>query len=173
MQSIQEIQTSLPSVTLSPTEFPPADIVRDTPREELLERVRRNAEKIGLTLTEEHWQVIDFLFDFYAKCCDSHSPRYLEQQVYWRYVDRQQQLDQVKDECDEDDLQCCPHGRLGSNEALKAYRVYRVLLKAFRDQGGKRFLYEHFPYGPLYTIHLLAQLPRLMNDADTHSGTAY
>ena len=67
----------------------------------------------------------------------------------------------------------CPFGQLSVKEATKAYRVYRVLLKAYKKKGGKKHLYKLFPYGPLFTIHLLAQLPRLINDVDPHYGTAY
>jgi len=161
----------LAPVLLPPTEYPPADVVRDTPREEIIDRIENNAEIVGIEIEDQHLEVIHFLFDFYENCCESKAPKYLGQQDYWKYIDCIRNKD-----CDEDKetvTEKCPCGQLSAKEAIKAYRVYRILLKAFKNKGGKRYLYKLFPYGPLFTIHLLAQLPRLTNDVDPHYGTAY
>ena len=161
----------LAPVLLPPAEYPPADIVRDTPREELIDRIENNAEVVGLDIDDKHLEVINFLFDFYENCCETKAPHYLGQKGYWEYIDCVRHHD-----CDEDKetvSEKCPFGQLSVKEATKAYRVYRILLKAFKNKGGKKYLYKLFPYGPLFTIHLLAQLPRLINDVDPHFGTAY
>ena len=170
-KQLDDLLEKLAPVLLPPAEFPPADVVRDTPREELLERIKENAELIELALNDEHWDVINFLLDFYENCCESEAPHYVGQKDYWDYIDCVR-----KHECNEDEdstTEKCSLGQLSAKEATKAYRVYRVLLKAFKDKGGKKHLYKLFPYGPLFTIHLLAQLPRLVNDVDPHYGTAY
>ena len=170
-KKLEVLLEQLAPVILPPTEYPPADVVRDTPREELEERIKTNASEIGLELTEEHWEVISFLFDFYENCCKTKEPHYLGQKKYWEYIDCIRHHD-----CEEDKetiTQKCPYGQLSVKEATNAYRVYRVLLKANKGKGGKKHLYKLFPYGPLFTIHLLAQLPRLINDVDPHYGTAY
>ncbi|HGG60493.1 MAG TPA: hypothetical protein ENK26_11370 [Gammaproteobacteria bacterium] len=162
----------LAPVVLPPAEYPPSAIVRDTPREELLDRIRNNASKIDMTLTDDHWDVINFVLDFYVHCCEADDPGYVSQQVYWKYVDcsYDENCENPLDQIDEKD---CPYGKLSATEATNGYRVYRILLKAFADKGGKKHLYRLFPLGPLFTIHLLAQLPRLRHDVDPHFGTAY
>ncbi len=140
-------------------------MVRDTPREEIDERIKNNASEIGLALCDEHWEVINFLFDFHENCCQSKAPHYLDQKHYWEYIDYEEDQETISKKC--------LFGQLSTKEAIKAHRVYRILLKAYKNQGGKRHLYKLFPSAPLFTIHLLAQLPRLINDADPHYGTAY
>ncbi len=160
----------LEPVPLPPAEFPPSVIVRDTPREELMQRVRDNAASAGLEWTEEHEAVAQWLFDFYSHCCDAPGQAYTDIEDYKRY------LKCLKDKnCTDDGEQseACAHGQLSASEAINAYRVYRILLKAFADKGGKAHLYRLFPLGPIFTIHLLAQLPRLVHDVDPHFGTAY
>lgn len=154
-------------VLLPPADYPPGSIVRDTPRDELKARVRSNAEKAGIELGDEHWEVIDFLFDFYSHCCEESPGSYLNQMAYWKHVD-----DRALDTgaSDED---ACPYGKLSAKQATRAFNVYRVLVKAFKDKGGKKHLYRLFPMGPVFTIHLLAQLPRLRDDVDPHYGTAF
>jgi hypothetical protein len=66
-----------------------------------------------------------------------------------------------------DFMEVAPENWIPMGNALKRK------LKAFSEKGGKKHLYRLFPYGPLFTIHLLAQLPRLRNDVDPHFGTAY
>lgn len=168
---LEALLDQLAPVILPPAEYPPADVVRDTPREDIAERIKNNAAEIGMDLNDEHWEVINFLFDFYENCCETREPHYLGQKHYWEYIDCIRNHD-----CNEDKetaTEKCPYGQLSVKEATKAYRVYRVLLKAFKNKGGKKHLYTLFPYGPLFTIHLLAQLPRLINDVDPHYGTAY
>ncbi len=169
---LEALLDQLAPVMLPPADYPPADIVRDTPREELVERVKNNAEEVGIALSDDHWEVINFLFDFYTHCCETRDPGYLGPEAYWRYADCTKD-GQCLDPLDAANDSTCPYGQLSTKEAIKAYRVYRILLKAFKEKGGKKHLYQLFPYGPLFTIHLLAQLPRLIDDVDPHMGTAY
>ncbi len=171
-EKLNTVLAELAPIVLPPADYPPATIVRDTPREELNARIQKNAEKVGMELTAAHWEVINFLFDFYVNCCEAEDPRYLNQATYWKYVDCLYD-DTCENPLESKDTKDCPYGKLSAHEATNAYRVYRILLKAFEKQGGKKYLYELFPYGPIFTIHLLAQLPRLRHDVDPHFGTAY
>ena len=162
----------LAPVILPPAEYPPADIVRNTPREEIIERIKNNAKSVGINLEDAHWEVINFIFDFYVHCCETKDPKYLGHKEYWKYIDCEYDAD-CQHVDDASNTALCQYGQLSTKEAIKAYRVYRILLKAFKDKGGKKHLYKLFPYGPLFTVHLLAQLPRLINDVDPHYGTAY
>lgn len=169
---LKDILSKIAPVMLPPADYPPATIVRDTPRQELLDRIADNAKAIDLDLTDKHYDVINFLFDFYENCCEADDPGYLGQQTYWKYVDCTMEPD-CEPPVSKEKQKDCPYGELDAGEATNAYRVYRVLLKAYSDKGGSKYLYQLFPYGPVFTIHLLAQLPRLRNDADPHFGTAY
>lgn len=171
-ENLDAILDELAPVALPPADYPPAVIVRDTPREELLERVRTNAKTVGIELTDEHFEVINFLFDFYQYCCEGEQPVYAGSKAYWDYIACLNDPKCVQEE-ERKNEEVCRYGKLSKKEATSAYRVYRILLKAFRDKGGKKHLYRLFPYGPIFTIHLLAQLPRLRHDVDPHFGTAY
>jgi len=171
-KELDELFSKVAPVILPPAEYPPADVVRDTPREEIIERITDNASAIGIEFTEEHWDVVNFLFDFYKNCCENKPTAYKGRKKYWEYIDCVQNND-CEHELDGADKANCKFGKLSRKEATKAYRVYRVLLKAYKNKGGKKQLYKLFPYGPLFTIHLLAQLPRLTNDVDPHYGIAY
>lgn len=168
-EKLEAILSELAPVLLPPADYPPAIIVRDTPRDELLSRISSNAEKAGIELTDEHYEIINFVLDFYSQCCAADEPGYTDFLSYWRQIDRQDN-DEKKTPTDND---ICRFGQLSAKESTNAYRVYRILMRAFKDKGGKRHLYRLFPYGPLFTIHLLAQLPRLRHDVDPHFGTAY
>jgi len=169
---IEDLIEQLAPVILPAAEYPPADIVRDTPREDLIERIKQNAQELGYELTDEHWEVINFLFDFYENCTEANPTAYKGKNKYWEYIDCVR-----NNECNPDlegaDDNKCQYGSLSRKEATEAYRVYRILIKAFKDKGGKKHLYKLFRFGPLFTIHLLAQLPRLNGDVDPHMGTAY
>ncbi len=171
-EDLDVLLEKLAPVVLPPAEYPPADIVKDTPREELVTRVKENAEDVNIALTDEHWEVINFLFDFYAFCCDTKSPKYVNHKEYWKYIDCDSDED-CQHELDAINETTCQYGQLSTKEAIKAYRVYRILLKAFKARGGKKHLYRLFPFGPIFTVHLLAQLPRLIDDVDPHYGTAF
>ncbi len=171
-EQLDKILSEVAPVMLPPADYPPATIVRDTPREELEKRIRDHAQKAGIDLSDEHWEVIHFLFDFYTHCTEDTPGSYLNQMSYWKYVDCDNDPDCVNPEDHADDKDC-PYGQLSAREAINGYRVFRILSKAFRDKGGKRHLYRLFPLGPIFTIHLLAQLPRLLNDVDPHYGTAF
>ena len=168
----EKILNEIAPVLLPPADFPPSSIVADTPREELNARIQENADKTGIELTDEHWALINFLFDFYTHCCEDTPASYLNRMAYWKYVDCDSSPDctNPEDHADEAD---CPYGKLSANEAIRGYRVFRVLLKAFQHKGGKKHLYRLFPLGPLFSIHLLAQLPRLRDAVDPHFGTAF
>ncbi len=170
--NVEELFNKLNPVMLPPAEYPPAIIVRDTPRDEILQRIKNNGEKIAFDLTDDHWDVINFLFDFYTNCCDTKDPGYLNQKTYWKYVDCLYD-EGCRNELDGQDEGQCPYGKLSPAESINAYRIYRILLNAYKEKGGSAHLYRLFPAGPLFTIHLLASLPRLQNDVDPHFGTAY
>ncbi len=171
-QKLETILEAVEPIELPPSEYPPAVIVRDTPPEEMDARIKANAEKAGIELTDKHWEVIHFLLDFYRHCCEMEDPGYLQAKIYWDWVRCHSDPDCLTEE-EKKDKELCKYGQLSPGECTKGYRIYRILLKAFKDKGGKRYLYGLFPYGPVFTIHLLAQLPRLINDADPHFGTAY
>lgn len=168
-KKLDDVLEVLDPIALPPADYPPAVIVRDTPRDALMQRIADNAAKAGIELTDEHREVINFLFDYYTHCCETKDPGYVSQEVYWRYVNCLDDPDCRK----ESETKDCPYGQLSSEEAQRAYPLYQILVKAFKDRGGKKHLYRLFPYGPLFTIHLLAQLPRLRHDVDPHFGTAY
>jgi sulfur relay (sulfurtransferase) DsrC/TusE family protein len=169
---LKEMLNELTPVLLPPVEYPPAVIVRDTPRDEILTRINKSAKLIELELSDEHYEVINFLFDFYTYCCESRGPGYTEQKTYWQYVDRPS-VDDNHNEIDQADDAHCQYGQLSVKDATRGYRVFRILKKAFSGRGGSKYLYRLFPFGPLFTIHLLAQLPRLSDDIDIHYGTAF
>lgn len=156
-------------VLLPPADYPPTSIVKDTPRDEMVERIKANAAKANLTLTDEHWDVIHFLFDLYTHCCEDTPGSYLNQMAYWKKIDDQVAQDKADNKADLP----CRYGSLTVNQSLRAYNVFRLLTRAYKEQGGKKYLYKLFPLGPVFTIHLLAQLPRLRDDVDPHFGTAF
>ncbi len=169
---LNAILEALDPVALPPADYPPAVIVRESDRDELMARIAENAKTTGIDLSDEHYEVINFLFDFYSNCCAADDPGFINPLHYWKKVDKMQRKDNGNTTA-HDSTDTCPYGQLSSREALDALRVYRVLTKAFKDKGGKKHLYRLFPYGPIFTIHLLAQLPRLLHDVDTHYGTAF
>ncbi len=171
-EQISNLLEQLEPLALPPAKYPPAIIVRDTERERLVKRIEENAQLVGIELNDDHWEVIHFLFDFYINCCEQKDPGYLGQKTYWKYIDCLRDPD-CRKTLDNANTTDCRYGKISAKEAIKAYPVYRILLKAFKHKGGKKHLYKLFPYGPLFTIHLLAQLPRLINDVNPHYGTAY
>ncbi|HPE60507.1 MAG: TusE/DsrC/DsvC family sulfur relay protein [Thiothrix sp.] len=48
-----------------------------------------------------------------------------------------------------------------------------MMKQEFLIQGGRRYLYQLFPEGPLSTIHELADLPDLGHQSDAGAGTRY
>ena len=166
-EKLDKILKAVDPIELPPADYPPAVIVRESDRAELLARIKENAKATGIELSDDHYEVINFLFDFYSHCCAQDDPGFIDPLHYFKKVDNMQASG------DSDKTDECKYGQLSSGEALNAYRIYRVLVKAFKDKGGKKHLYQLFPYGPIFTIHLLAQLPRLLNDTDRHYGTAF
>jgi hypothetical protein len=93
--------------------------------------------------------VIHFLFDFYESFYETKVPHYLVlyqtciarvpgQKNYWEYIDYICHYGCDKDK--ETVTEKRHFGRLSIKKATKAYRVYRILLKAFKNKGGKRYL---------------------------------
>ncbi len=99
-ERLESILARLAPVVLPPADFPPAQIVRDTPREALRDRIRKNAEEVDIELTEAHREVIDFLLDFYTHCCETLAPRYTDMQAYWRYIDCLKDLPRLRHDVD-------------------------------------------------------------------------
>lgn len=58
-------------------------------------------------------------------------------------------------------------------ECQHAREMSKMLSEEFKDKGGKRYLYQLFPRGPVTQIHDLANLTRLENERDMGFGTAY
>ncbi len=171
-EKLDAIVKALDPVLLPPADYPPAVIVHESDREDLMARIRQNAEVTGIALTDEHFEVMDFLLDFYSHCCAADDPGFINPRHYFSMVDKMQSNENGNTTAHER-TEACQYGQLSASEALDAYRVYRVLTKAFKHKGGKKYLYKLFPYGPIFTIHLLAQLPRLLHDVDPHYGTAF
>lgn len=87
--------------------------------------ISKNAAERGMTLTDAHMDVVNFVLDFYEHCDDCQNARAL--------------ADMMQEE--------------------------------FLRQGGRKYLYQLFPDGPLSTIHDLADLPKLGNESDKSFGT--
>lgn len=87
--------------------------------------ISKNAAERGITLTDAHMDVVNFVLDFYEHCDDCQNARAL--------------ADMMQEE--------------------------------FLRQGGRKYLYQLFPDGPLSTIHDLADLPKLGNESDKSFGT--
>ncbi|WML84940.1 TusE/DsrC/DsvC family sulfur relay protein [Thiothrix subterranea] len=110
--------------------FPRAHAVMRAPlptlkTDDVYQLIQSNAAERGLTLTNEHMAVINFILDFYEHCDDCQNARML--------------ADMLQDE--------------------------------FLPQGGRKYLYQLFPDGPLSTIHDIAELPKLGNETDKSFGT--
>ena len=69
-KKLDDLLEKLAPVFLPPAEYPPADVVRDTPHEEIIERIKENAKDSNLVLDQEYWDVTNFLFEFYRHCCE-------------------------------------------------------------------------------------------------------
>ena len=78
----------------------------------------------GITLSKEHWEVINFLRDYYLRC----GP--------------------------------CPSGRA----------VQGLLEENFAQQGGRKYLYQLFPRGPVVQAYKIAGVPLPAYATDLHFG---
>ena len=58
-------------------------------------------------------------------------------------------------------------------ECRHAREMSKMLDSEFRDQGGRRYLYQLFPSGPVRQISDLVQLKQLENETDEGFGTSY
>lgn len=59
------------------------------------------------------------------------------------------------------------------DDCQNARQLADFIQKAFEKKGGRKYLYQLFPDGPLSTIHELADLPRLGNETDQSFGTRW
>lgn len=57
------------------------------------------------------------------------------------------------------------------DDCQNARQLADMLQEEFTPQGGRKYLYQLFPDGPLSTIHDLADLPKLGNESDRSFGT--
>lgn len=57
------------------------------------------------------------------------------------------------------------------DDCQNARQLADMLQEEFTPQGGRKYLYQLFPDGPLSTIHDLADLPKLSNESDRSFGT--
>ena len=59
------------------------------------------------------------------------------------------------------------------DDCQNARRLADMLQDEFSEQGGRKYLYQLFPNGPLSTVHDLADLPSLGHQADKSFGTRW
>lgn len=57
------------------------------------------------------------------------------------------------------------------DDCQNARMLADMVQEEFADKGGRKYLYQLFPDGPLNTIHDLAELPKLGNESDRSFGT--
>ena len=58
-------------------------------------------------------------------------------------------------------------------DCRNARQLMKVMDQEFTLKGGKKYLYQLFPQGPLSQIHELTDLPDLRNQVDKGFGTSY
>jgi tRNA 2-thiouridine synthesizing protein E len=59
------------------------------------------------------------------------------------------------------------------DDCENARKLADMLQDEFTPQGGRKYLYQLFPNGPLSTIHELADLPSLGHESDKSFGTRW
>lgn len=59
------------------------------------------------------------------------------------------------------------------DDCENARKLADMMQDEFEGQGGRKYLYQLFPNGPLSTIHELADLPSLGNETDKSFGTRW
>lgn len=59
------------------------------------------------------------------------------------------------------------------DDCENARQLADMMQDRFTAQGGRKYLYQLFPEGPLSTIHHLADLPSLNNQNDRSFGTSF
>ena len=59
------------------------------------------------------------------------------------------------------------------DDCENARKLADIMQEEYAEQGGRKYLYQLFPNGPLSTIHELVDLPNLRNEADKSFGTRW
>jgi tRNA 2-thiouridine synthesizing protein E len=59
------------------------------------------------------------------------------------------------------------------DDCKNARTLADILQEEYAEQGGRRYLYQLFPKGPLTTIHDLVELPNLGHESDKSFGTSW
>ena len=59
------------------------------------------------------------------------------------------------------------------DDCQNARHLADMLQEEFEPQGGRKYLYQLFPNGPLSTVHDLADLPSLSHQTDKSFGTRW
>lgn len=59
------------------------------------------------------------------------------------------------------------------DDCQNARQLADLMQEEFQAKGGRKYLYQLFPDGPLSTIHDLAELPKLGNETDRSFGTRW
>ena len=59
------------------------------------------------------------------------------------------------------------------DDCENARKLADLLQDEFTVKGGRKYLYQLFPNGPLSTIHELADLPSLGHESDKSFGTRW
>jgi len=59
------------------------------------------------------------------------------------------------------------------DDCENARKLADMLQDEFKEMGGRKYLYQLFPEGPLSTIHELADLPSLGHEKDKSFGTRW
>lgn len=59
------------------------------------------------------------------------------------------------------------------DDCENARELADILQREFAPEGGRKYLYQLFPNGPIHTIHQLAELPALGHETDSSFGTRF
>ena len=59
------------------------------------------------------------------------------------------------------------------DDCKNARKLADIMQEEYTVQGGRKYLYQLFPNGPINTIHDLVDLPNLRNETDKSFGTRW
>ena len=59
------------------------------------------------------------------------------------------------------------------DDCKNARKLADIMQEEYAVQGGRKYLYQLFPKGPINTIHDLVDLPNLRNETDKSFGTRW